>query len=328
MGATLPRVMLVVGGALGLLLAVAVGPAVRAAAQPAPPTPTSFDSSLTVRPSRVVVPADRIARPQTFTLINRGRSAVDVIVRTTSFTEDRAGRLRLGDVGTLSAATWTTVTPDRLRLAAGTVGRVRLRIAAPASAGAGEHHVAVLFSVPATRSRGRIAVAHAIGVPVYVTVPGPAVDSIRVDRLDVEPTFSLRGPITFTATLRNTGNLHRDFLDKHRIGVQVGEHTVPFAGFTLVRGASRDLRTRWAEPPLMCVCRASLTVTSHSGTARTATATVVILPLQLLVPATALMLALLLTVVLGWRRRRRARRRLAADPVGVGVGGPVGVDRA
>jgi hypothetical protein len=286
-----------------LPVALAVAPTATATAQP------SSDFSLTLSPSRVIVPADQIGRSRQFTLTNRGRNPLDVTVRRSPFSADSEGNLRLHADAPHSAAEWITITPDRFRVPARAAKRVSLRVAVPTGTESGEHQAAVLFSVAAPAGEPGVGVARSLGAPVYVNTPGPVVDSTEVTALHARD-FAVGGPLDLTATVRNTGTRHRDFVGDDRLRAEVTGGSVPFPDFTLTRAGSQEITTRWTNPPLLCVCQVSLAVPEPNGTSRGATTTIVILPLHLIGPALVLLLAL---PALGWLLSRRLRSRRAAD---------------
>jgi hypothetical protein len=273
------------------------------------------DFSLTVSPSRMIVPADEIARARQFTVTNQGRLPVDVVVGTASFTVGRTGELVFEAGAPHSAAGWVAARPDRFHLAAGAAERVDLRIVVPTTAEPGEHQVAVIFSVPAAAGTGRIGVSRSVGAPVYVTVPGPVVDSVKVTGLRA-PGLSLGGPVSLTATVSNAGTVHRDFVGGDRLAARVAGGTAPFPDFTLLRGSSRQVSARWTDPPLFCVCRVTVSATNPGGPSPNATTTIVVLPLRLIGSVLAAVLVLLL---LGWLLLRWVRARRSAGPALPGV---------
>ncbi|PYC66862.1 hypothetical protein C7C45_23500 [Micromonospora arborensis] len=167
---TLPHIS---GAVLPVLLALT--PIVPAYATP--PEPSDF--TLTVSPSRMVVPADEIGQPRQFTVTNGGRSAIDVSTRTASFVVDSTGELTFRSDAARTAIGWVTVGPEHFRLAPGAAKLVDLRIAVPASAEPGEHQVAVIFSTPPPAGARGLSVRRSVGAPVYVTVPGDAVEAGR-----------------------------------------------------------------------------------------------------------------------------------------------------
>ncbi|GGO32701.1 hypothetical protein GCM10011576_63520 [Micromonospora parathelypteridis] len=292
------------GAVLAVLLALT--PIVPANAAP----PEQSDFSLTVSPSRMVVPADEIGQPRQFTVTNRGQSAIDVSTRTASFAVDSSGELTFRSDAAHTAIDWVTVGPERFRLAPGAAKLVDLRIAVPASAEPGEHQVAVIFSTPPPAGARGLSVRRSVGAPVYVTVPGGAVEAVQVAEV-AAPRFALRGPLALTATVRNVGTLHRDFVAADRLRARVAGEDVTFPDFTLLRDGSRQVSARWDDPPLLCVCRVNVAVSNPDGRSGSAQATVVILPLHLIGPTVG---GLALLLLLGWMRRRRRVRPAAVTP--------------
>ena len=78
---------------------------------------------------------------------------------------------------------------------------------------------------------------------------------------------------------------------------------------TVLRGSTVTFTTKWAHPPIMCVCHLSTTVVSDGGRS-VATATVVIFPVVQVGAGIAVVIALLIAFLLF---RRAKRRRLVAQ---------------
>jgi hypothetical protein len=169
--------------------------------------------------------------------------------------------------------------------------------------------VALVFVVPAVGDQSNIRIDRGIGAPVYITVPGAANDSVDVDALTA-PRFSLSGPISFTTTVRDVGTVHRDFRGTDRLGVQVDGDDVPFPEFTVLRGTDRRLTTQWRNPPLICFCKATVSVTDADGVVHRVTASVTIFPVHLV--AIVLVSGLLLIFAIRLLRRRYRKQVLAA----------------
>ncbi len=272
--------------------------------------PDQSDFSLSVSPSRMVVPAAEIGRPRQFTVSNRGRSAIDVSMRTASFAVDPTGELTFRSDAAHTAIDWVTLDPKRFRLAPGATELVDLRIAVPPNAEPGEHQVAVIFSAPPPADAPGMTIRRSVGAPVYVTVPGDAIESVQVAEVDA-PGFALSGPLALTATVRNVGTLHRDFVAADRLRARVAGEDVTFPDFTLLRDGSRQVSARWEDPPLVCVCRVTVAVSNPDGRSGSAQATVVIVPLHLIGPLVGGLGFLLL---LGWMLRRRRVGTAAVTP--------------
>ncbi|MEU8035403.1 hypothetical protein [Streptosporangium sp. NPDC049078] len=283
-------------------LVSAMGSVASAASGPAP------DFSLTVSPARLVVGPEEIGEPQSFRVMNEGRSPVEVVVERASFTVDRTGRMVFERDAPRSAAGWLRVAPAGFRLAPGAERSVTVRIDPPPRPEYGEHQVALLFAVPADSGGGDIKLDRVIGTPIYLTVPGPIDTSVWLGDLATSGGFVTGGPVDFTLTVNNVGTVHRDFFVPRGLKVAVNGYDVPFPDFTLSRGASRTVTARWANPPFMCVCHATVSISGTGGTSTRSTV-LIIFPLRflgvLLVSVTAL-------YVLAWLPRRRVRARVFA----------------
>lgn len=267
------------------------------------PTP---DFSLTVSPTRLVIPQEQLSKDQHFAVTNHGRLPLDVVVNRAGFTSGRNGILQFQrEEAPYSAMTWISASPVSFHLAPGARQVVAVRIKVPKNPEPGDHQVAILFMVPAGKSGNSIRLNRGIGVPLYIAVPGPVDDTVKISSVRTSK-FALSGPIDFTATLQDTGTVHRDFRGKGHLNIGVGGHDVAFPDFTVQRDSTRVVTARWDNPPLMCVCHAKVTVPGRGGALETASATVVIFPVRQAAVVLAGILAIFL-LCLFVRRRYRAR---------------------
>ncbi|GAA3135265.1 hypothetical protein [Streptosporangium carneum] len=309
---------------VALLTAGVAVPAVGPGASGAAPRP---DFSLTVSPTRLLVGPEHIDRVQTFQVSNDGRLPIDIVVNRTSFTADKDGKIVFAEDAPYSAADWIKVSPASFHLAPDEDRQVTVRIAPPENPDNGEHQVAVLFVAPPGSKTGadNIKINRAIGTPIYVTVPGPVDTSVRVGALR-SAGFSMGGPVDFGVTVDNLGTVHRDFFGREGLSVEVNGREVPFPDFTVLRGTSRDVTVRWADPPLMCVCHAEVSLAGAAGTAGRSV-TLLIFPLHLFAMLLGVAVALYVLVRLA-RRRYRAHllgaARALRDAEGDGPGGRPG----
>ncbi|MGW4424462.1 hypothetical protein [Streptosporangium sp. NPDC004631] len=300
-----------------LLMAGGVVPAVGPGASGASGVVPAPDFSLTVSPTRLIVGPDELGRVQTFQVENGGRLPVDVVVNRASFTMSEDGRMILDAGAPHSAAEWVEVSPAKFHLAPGEGRPVAVRIDPPVDLDNGEHEVAVLFvAPPAPRATAyNIKINRAIGAPVYITVPGPIDTSLRLGGLR-SPGFVMSGPVDFGVTVDNVGTVHRDFFGRDGLSVEVDGREVPFPDFTVLRGTSRNVAVRWADPPLMCVCHPKVSIPGPGGPS-SRSATVVIFPLHLFALMIGLALVLYHLVRLARRRYHThvldAARRLRGD---------------
>jgi hypothetical protein len=293
-----------------------LGPALPGSAAPAGGTAQARDAapafSLNVSPTRLALPPDQLNRIQRFRVSNQGRLPMDVVVEKSAFTPAADGSLLFQRApAPYSAVNWISVSPAHLRLAPGTAGFVSVRISVPAAPEPGDHQVALLFMVPAGNAGNNIRLNRGIGTPIYITVPGPTVNTTTVGGLRVSG-FAISGPITFHATVRDAGTVHRDFRGPGRLTVAVGGSRVGFPDFTVLRNSSRDVTVSWRHPPWMCVCHARIAIADAGGVRSTVAATIVIVPVrQLAIGLAAVVAGVLAAVVV--RRRYRTQVQAAAE---------------
>ncbi|MEV6984400.1 hypothetical protein AB0M95_24530 [Sphaerisporangium sp. NPDC051017] len=289
-------------GALGALCLVwASCPPVLAQARPTP------DFSMQVSPTRLVVPAGARAVTQRFRVSNRGAAPFKVTVVRADFTMDANGAMNFSARTPFAAASWVSVEPARFTMAPGTTRTVTVRVAVPHDPEPGDHHLAVLFRVPVGRDAQNIRINRAIAAPVFITVPGTVDRTAEVASLDA-PGFVTRGPVPITTKISDLGTVHRDFRGPQRLRVEVGGDTVAFPEFTVLRGATRQVTAQW-NPPLMCVCHATVSVPAPVGVSRTATVRIIVFPLDLLALLVSVVFVALTT---GWFVRRRYRAKVLA----------------
>jgi len=287
-----------------------------------PSTATSTSHSLspdafavTVSPARLVVGQDDLASTQVLTVVNRGRAPVALTVEKRNFVASQDGGLSYRSDAPYGAADWIAVSPAALRLKPGESQQVRAKITVPPKPEVGDHQVALILLAPPAGS-GNVKVNRGIGAPLYITVPGPTDDSVRLNGL-TGPAWSWRGRPSLTASLTSTGTVHRDFRGPSALSVGTSGHRSRVADFTVVRGAERVVSTEW-DAPLVCVCHPSLTVTNSAGAAQTVSTRVVVLPWWVLAGLAVLVLAAALVLLRNRRRSTRTRRTTtgsAAVPV-------------
>lgn len=274
--------------------------------RPSPSTSTSYQLTpdafaLTVSPARLTVGQDALGEAQQMTVVNRGQEPVTVTVQKRNFTAGADGALSYRPDAPYGAADWIDVSPGQMTLEPGGSRQVRTTIRVPERPEPGDHQVALVFLTPPAGS-GNIRVNRGIGTPVYITVPGPVDDSVRLNGLS-GPRWSWHGQPTLTADLTSTGTVHRDFRGPTALSVGTPQHQSRFADFTISRGADRVVSTTW-DAPLVCVCRPSISVANGDEPAQTASARVVVLPWWL---AAGVLAVALLALLLGIRARRRSR---------------------
>ena len=308
---------------IGILLGISCllwgqipGPVARAAPAPV--------FSLEVTPTRLVIPGGAGSAVRKFLVINGGRTPFTVTVQKADFVATENGALNFQPNAPYAAARWADVTPAQFFVPAGTKKTVTFHVNLPDRAEPGDHQLALIFKVPAGRNAANIRINRGIATPVFIAVPGPISRSVEIDRLKA-PGFALHGPISLSTRVHDIGTVHRDFRGKGRLHVEVGGGRVAFPDFTVMRDSTRQVTARW-NPPLMCVCHATLSVPGPDGTAKAEAVRIIIFPAHLAAILLAVLLALLL---LGWfaRRRYRAHVLAAATALRTDQGASEGGDR-
>lgn len=283
----------------------------------ADPTPDP-EFSLAISPARLVVGQAAVGTTQEVQVINGGTEPMQVTVEKQNFVADRSGTLVFQETAPYSASDWVTIAPTTFVVPADETQVVSIAIDVPDAPEPGDHHLALVFLVPAGDSDANVHVNRGIGSPVYITVPGAVDSSAAVTALDTG-WFATGGPVDVDATIEDTGTVHRDFRGETPLLLDAAGDPEAFPDFTVLRGGTRDISTAW-DPPLMCVCHPSVTVVNADGTESTLSVRVIVFPLWW---ALGVLAALLLALVAYRLARRRYRAQVLAaaavlrPPVGV-----------
>jgi hypothetical protein len=257
--------------------------------------------SLTVSPTRLAVDPSHLGEVQKVLVVNRGESPLAVRVQKQDFTGGIDGSLKFAAHAQYSASDWVDVSPASFQLAPGEGRTVKATITVGANPDSGDHQVALVFLVPSVKTKANISINRGIGIPVYVTVPGPTDNTVDLTQLTAPGFIGGGGKVTVDATLRNTGTVHRDFRGTSQLLVKANGTSTHFGDFTIVRGSERRITTEW-DPPLFCVCHVSVAIANPDGTPQFRTVRVIVFPVRM----AAVLLAALMVVIVGlrWRRRR------------------------
>jgi hypothetical protein len=271
-----------------------------------PDAPASGDFALTVSPTRLEVGSEGLSTPQPIKVLNGGRLPTTVTVQKRDFVGRPDGSMGFEEGAPYAAADWMTIDPMTFEVAPGATQIVDAAISIPPDPEPGDHQVAVVFLVEAPetpgKTAGNIKINRGVAVPVYISVPGTTDDSVALTGLDANG-FAIRGPVTLTATVRNTGTVHRNFRGETRLKLDAAGSRSAFPDFTVARDSSRQISTTW-NPPLACICHPSISVTNADGSVQTASVRVVVVPLHLLGILAGALLAIVAVTVLARRRYR------------------------
>jgi hypothetical protein len=262
--------------------------------------------SLAISPTRLVLGPGDLGTTQTIQVFNGGTAPMPVVVQKQNFTSNRTGALLFQKLAPYSASSWVTVRPSRFVVPAGGSTTVRATVAIPSRPEPGDHQLALTFLVPAGQTTANVRINRGIGMPVFITVPGATDDTASVTALHADG-FSTGGSVDVTATIQDTGTVHRDFRDQTPLLLRRGGSSQAFPDFTVMRGGIRDISTPW-NAPLMCICHLTVSVTNAHGVVQSRTVRVIVFPLvQVLVG--------LLGLVILAGLYRLARRRYRANVV-------------
>lgn len=311
--------ILIMMGTLGPIAARAgtspgVNPTGQSGSPASPSMSTSYELapeqfSLTISPARLAVSAADIARTQQFLVVNQGRAVVAVTVEKRNFTANLAGTMVYVPNAPWAAASWVTTTPNKFSVQPGKAQIVTAAIRVPSTPEVGDHQVALVFLTPAAPTGANIKINRGVAAPIFITAPGPTVQTATVTNL-VASHFVSGGPVTISATVNNTGTVHRDFRGKTRLDVVAAGGSTHFPDFTVPRGTSRSISATW-DPPFMCICHPSVTVVNADGSPSSVSMQIIVFPWQISLIALAALGILVLVVALA-RRRYRTNVRKAA----------------
>lgn len=278
--------------------------------------PGSF--SLTVSPTRLAIGQRDIGATQQITLVNRGQASLAVTAQKRNFTVGSDGAIRYQDDAPYAASSWVTVTPQQMVIEPGQAQLVTATVQAPEVYEPGDHQMALVFVVPAGETDDNVKVNRGVGLPVYITAPGDVVDAVSLSGMDA-PKFTAGGSVPITATVTNEGTVHHDFRKPSPLTVTGAGTAEPFPDFTVPRDSVRNIATTW-DPPLLCICRPTVTMTSADGGLQSQSVRVIVFPWHLLLILIGAVLLVLLAVKLARRsfraqvQRAAALQQPAADP--------------
>jgi hypothetical protein len=265
--------------------------------------------ALSITPVSLKLSPAQLRRPHYVTVSNTGGRPALVEVSTRDFVTSLDGSVRLTQHTSYSAKSWVRAAPNRFRLPAGGTRRVRVTVAMPSDAEPGDHQTVLVFVGRGAAGGPGIQVRRGVGAPVLLTLPGTVDSTVRLLSLGA-PGLVLGGPVRFTATMQNTGTVHRDFHAAQRLAVEVDGGRVTFPDFSVLRGATRTVTVTWHDPPLLCLCRATVAMRLPDGALSRASVRVTVIPLHLIAVAVAVGMGVALLV--RWRRRRYREDVLAA----------------
>jgi hypothetical protein len=289
---------------------------------PAPPAGSREGNriSIGVSPTRLVIGQKDIGTTQRMTVANNGDRPTRVVLEKRNYTAGPDGVLKYQEDAPYSASNWVKLAPTEFTIPAGQRQIVTADVVTPETYEPGDHQVAIVYMVPSTGS-GNIKINQGIATPVYITAPGPVVDSVFLSGLHA-PRFVSLGKVDIAASVTNNGTVHHDFRLPSPLTVAASGTAEPFPDFTVPRDSVRDVKTTW-DPPFICVCHPTVTMTSANGGTQTASVRVIVFPWQWFAGGLAAVLLLLLIARLARRHYRNQVLQAAAALQNSDSGGDV-----
>jgi hypothetical protein len=189
-------------------------------------------------------------------LRNRSNDTINVKVRVEDFTAvGEEGQVALVEKGPYSITSWTKLEPDAFVLRAFESREVTAAISVP-DTGAGGRYGSFVFSVGGAPGEGTTtAVAQEIASLFLVRISGPVNERLSLAEFSA-PSFVEFGPVAFTLTFKNAGNVHvrpfglvnvRNVLGKTVQDVVVAGQANIFPGAS--RAVSVSLDKKWLIGP-------------------------------------------------------------------------------
>jgi len=156
---------------------------------------------------------------------------------------------------TFNASSWLRVDPQNFILSAHERKKVAIIIDVPPNAEPGGHYATIYFQplISASNIRSQTTYLSAkVGVLMFLTVKGEIIEQANLQNLGTDP-FSQFGPIDFSLSFQNRGNVHLlpsiEVVIKNFWGKEVGK--VPFNPQIILPKTEKEIKTRWNKKFLL-----------------------------------------------------------------------------
>ncbi len=244
--------------------------------------------------------------------IPRGSSQTGVITVTNPSTvplslQVEAENFTGGDGGTVEFApegakygllSWLTVDREPFVLGPGQKKEVPFTINVPENAEVGGHYGTILFRAsgnPGGDGETAIGISGRIGSIILVSVPGDAKKSGQLVKVGA-PGFVQYGPLTLSASYKNTGSVHYVTKGTATFTGIFGRRTVPFEEKTILPDVQRDTTATLDKTWLIGPVFMKATLEAGDGSAQTLSATTFAFPVVPGVTAIVVILVLLYVI--------------------------------
>jgi len=216
-----------------------------------------------------------------------------------------------------AASSWIQVSPSSLKLKPGETKSLILTILPPTNALPGGHYAMVIYRPEKSGSINSTgaAIQANVGTLVYVTVPGDIKQSAIVQKFSA-PRFSEFGPINFSATIKNSSDIHIQPVGSINVKSWLGRKTqIALEPTNIFPYTTREFKSVLNKKWLFGRYQADLqAVYGTEGDLVTATIFFWVIPWRLLVLITAAV-AIVITLIVIAKKNPKSKKPSTTDEV-------------
>lgn len=207
-------------------------------------------------------------------------------------------------------ATWITVPPDTVTLAAGQSAQIPVKISVPQSASPGSHFAEIFAGIEAPRLRQNgAAVGYKVGTIVNLRIKGEANETARIRSFATDHLVFAKPTVTFTTRVENPGNVlikpHGPLEIFNMFGKRIALINVNDNQNGVFPGHTRPFVTTWDEKDFAFGRYQGIVslIYGNPGHETTVSATLSfwVLPVNIILPVVGILAFLILAVYFGVR---------------------------
>jgi hypothetical protein len=217
---------------------------------------------------------------------NRTEQPLPVTARIQDFVASGdEGQVALTDQGPWSVSNWTTISPTSFTLAPNETKEVTATVKVPANGAAGGRYGSFVFLASGKAEPGKAVLSQEVASLFLIDIEGPKEEKIDILSFTV-PGFMEFGPVPFTLTYKNSGNVHLKTYGVIAITDMFGRKVTDLiqTGTNIFPGADRKVSVNWEDKMLFGKYTA-LAIINTGGTKNdtvTATATFTVIPVRII----------------------------------------------
>jgi hypothetical protein len=180
---------------------------------------------------------------------NRTNSPLPITVRIEDFmASGDEGQVALTDQGPWAVSNWTTLTPTSFTLEPNETKEVVATARIPANGAAGGRYGSFVFLASGKAEPGKAILSQEIASLFLLDIAGPKVEKLDIMSFTV-PSFLEFGPVPFTLTYKNSGNVHLKSNGIIAISDMFGNKVADLVqtGTNIFPGAERKVNVSWGD---------------------------------------------------------------------------------